>query len=100
MLYITVLLYGRNGIRGEFLEYERKALRVFRRHGGEVIAAYAPSDAAAPEGGPDEVQILRIADTESFERFMRDPERLAMSAERESVIRRTEVFLSGELIPY
>ena len=36
MLYITVHLYGKTGIAGEFKDYETKALNIFRRHGGEV----------------------------------------------------------------
>ena len=35
MLYVTVHLYGKNRIRGEFREYESKALSIFRKHGGE-----------------------------------------------------------------
>jgi hypothetical protein len=103
MLYLTVKLYGRNGVRGEFFAYEQKALDIFKRHGGEVVVAYTP----APDNGgkaqadfPDEIQILRIADREAFDRFMQDPERLGLAAEREAVIRKTEVYLSGEIIGY
>lgn len=102
MLYATVKLYGKNGIRGEFLAYEQKALDIFRRHGGEVVVAYAPEP--APNIGhadsPDEIQILRIADRQAFDRFMQDPERLGLAAEREAVIRKTEVYLSAEIIGY
>lgn len=103
MFYATVKLYGRNGVRGEFLSYERKALDIFKRHGGEVVAAYAP--VLGPVGVnqadfPDEIQILRIADRTAFDRFMQDPERLGLAAERDSVIRKTEVYLSGEIIGY
>ncbi len=100
MIYLTVLLFGRNGVQGEFLAYERKALEIFRRHGGEVIAAYAPDGSIPSENRPDEVQILRMGDRAAFEAFMRDPERVALAAERESVIRKTEVYLSGAPIPY
>lgn len=102
MLYATVKLYGKNGIHGEFLAYERKALDIFRRYGGEVVIAYATEP--APNKGetdfPDEIQILRIPDRDAFDRFMQDPERLGLAAEREAVIRKTEVYLSAEIIGY
>ena len=100
MLYLTVKLYGRKGIRGEFREYETKALSLFRRHGGEVVVAYAPQRNDSAADFPDEIQILRIAGTAEFEGFMKDPERLTMADERDRVIRKTEIFLSQEIIEY
>jgi len=100
MLYITVKLYGKNGIHGEFKEYESKALKLFKQHGGEVLVAYVPSRDSENEDIPDEIQILRIENQTKFEAFMHDPERVQMSAERESVIKRTEVYISKEIIEY
>lgn len=100
MLYITVHLYGKNGIRGEFREYEKKALDIFKKHGGEVVAAYAPVPGSGVEDMPDEIQVLRIGKKAAFDRFMIDPDRVSMAAERNSVIRRTEVFLSSEIVEY
>ncbi len=100
MFYITVKLFGLSGRRGEFRAYEEKALAIFRRHGGEVVAAYTPLPDASIAEMPDEIQILRIADRQAFDGFMKNPERRAMAAERESVIRKTEVFLSGEHAGY
>lgn len=100
MLYVTVKLFGRKGIPGEFHAYESKALAIFRKHGGEVVAAYAPArDPGQPEF-PDEIQVLRIAGPAEFARFMQDPDRLALAAERDAVIRKTEVFVSREMIAY
>jgi hypothetical protein len=100
MFYLTVKLYGKNGIRGEFRAYEKKALDIFRRHGGEVVAAYVPEPDKSQAEFPDEIQILKMADRDAFEGFMKDPERLALSGEREAVIRKTEVYLSAEIIAY
>lgn len=100
MLYATVKLYGRKGIPGEFRDYEAKALAVFRKHGGEVLVAYAPIPDPAQAEWPDEIQILRIAGHDDFERFIKDPVRLALASERDAVIRKTEVFLSRELVQY
>jgi len=100
MLYITVKLYGKHGIRGEFKEYESKALKILRQHGGEVIIAYVHRRDSENENVPDEIQILKIENQTKFDMFMQDPDRVKMSAERESVIRRTEVYISKELIDY
>jgi hypothetical protein len=104
MLYMTVHLFGYPGIPGGFREYEMKALDIFRRHGGEVIVAYAPIQMGGGRGEagetPDEIQVLRIPDRDRFDAFMQDPERMGMAEERARVIRKTEVFLSGDIIPY
>jgi len=100
MLYITVKLYGKNRIRGEFKEYESKALKLFRQHGGEVIVAYAPRRDSENEDIPDEIQILKIENQTKFDMFMHDPDRVKMSAERESVIQRTEIYISEEILDY
>ncbi|MBD2579436.1 hypothetical protein [Oscillatoria sp. FACHB-1406] len=89
-----------NGIRGEFKDYEKKALALFKKHGGEVLVAYAPEKENTKLEYPDEIQILRIENRTKFEEFMKDQERLKMAGERTSVIRKTEVYLSEEIIDY
>jgi uncharacterized protein (DUF1330 family) len=100
MFYVTVNLYGRNGIRGEFREYESKALALFRKHGGEVLAAYTPLPEGHAGETPDEIHMLRIKSRADFQAFMDDPERIKLGEERAAVIRKTEVFLSGENVAY
>lgn len=100
MLYLTVHLYGKRGVRGEFRQYEQKALDIFRRHGGEIMAAFVPAPREPGTDVPDEIQILRIPDRARFEAFMRDPDRVKLSEERAAVIRRTETYLSEDLIEY
>ena len=100
MLYITVHLYGKNGTPGEFKEYESKALKIFTQHGGEVIIAYVPTRDPGVSDIPDEIQILRIENRAKLEMFMKDPERIKMAEERNGVIKRTDVFISEEIINY
>src|SRR6185369_10248298 len=97
MLYITVKLFGRTGKRGEFRGYESKALELFRKHGGEVVVAYAPTLEKNQLERPDEIQVLKIPSRSQFEAFLNDPDRIRMSAERDEVIRRTDVFISDEI---
>ena len=100
MLIITVHLYGKNGIRGEFKDYETKALSIFQKHGGEVVYTYVPLRNNNSVDIPDEIQVLKISNQEMFQKFMQDPERVSLAAERDSVIRKTEVFLSESMIEY
>jgi len=100
MLYITVKLFGRTGKRGEFRDYEAEALDIFRRHGGEILVAYAPTFEENQVDRPDEIQILKIASRSDFEKFLHDPDRIKMSGERNEVIKRTEVYISEEIISY
>ncbi len=100
VLYLVVKLFGRAGVRGEFWEYENKALDLFRKHGGEVVAAFAPAPAGPGIEMPDEIQILKMADRAEFDTFMKDPARVDMAAERDRVIRKTEVYLSEAIIDY
>jgi len=69
-------------------------------HGGEVVVAYVPISNKEHNETPDEIQILRIADRARLDAFMQDPDRVKMAEERASVIRKTEVYLSGKIIPY
>ncbi len=104
MIYLIVHIFGIPGIPGGFRDYEEKALSIFKRYGGEVIAAFAPVEYKGAPGFsgdlPDEIQILRLPDHAGFEAFMRDPDRVSMGEERIRVIRKTDVYLSGEIIRY
>jgi uncharacterized protein (DUF1330 family) len=100
MLYITVALYGKQKIKGEFREYEVKALNIFKKYGGQVIAAYVPVHDGRSEEMPDEIQVLRIASYAEFENFMNDPDRRKMTNERSQVIAKTDVYVSDEMVEY
>src|SRR6267142_1396609 len=84
MLFITVKLFGKTGSSGEFKEYEAKALKVFLKHGGEIVVAYRPLKAVGQAEIPDEIQILKIDDKSAFDKFMSDPDRTKMAEERTS----------------
>ncbi len=100
MLYITVKLFGRNGIRGEFKEYEKIALNIFKKYGGEVVVAYKPSKEFSQTDVPDEIQILRISNRTDFDAFMNDSDRTRLANLRDDVIRKTDVYFSEEIIDY
>lgn len=100
MLYITANIFGKNGIPGEFKEYEFKVLKIFKKHGGEIITTYVPVRDPATNHTPDEIHVLRIESQAKFQMFIQDPERIKMAEERDGVIKRTDVFISEEIINY
>jgi uncharacterized protein (DUF1330 family) len=101
---MTVQLFGNEGESAGLRAYEKKALAIFKRYGGEVVVAYVPANMGGEREltgeTPDEIQVLRIPDRTGFDAFLNDPERMRMAEERARVIRKTEVFLSGDLIDY
>ena len=99
-VHIVVHLFAANGAKEGMKAYEEKALRIFRRHGGEILAAFKPDSKSGDKPAPDEIQILRIRSREDFEKFMNDPDRVGMSDERNRVIAKTEVFISKEDVAY
>lgn len=100
MLYILVKLYVHPGRTEAFRAYERKALALFRRHGGEVLAAFSPEPEAEGADRPDEIHVLGIATRAQFDDYLADPDRRAMTAERDSVLRASETIVSREVIRY
>lgn len=100
MLYVLAKLYVRPGSETEFKTYERKALELFRRHGGRLVAAFSPEP--GPEGAewPDEIHVLSITNRANYESFLADPDRKALAQERDAVLLHTETFISRTLLPY
>lgn len=100
MLYLLAKLYIRPGLEERFKTYERKVLELFRRHGGQLVAAFSPEP--GPEGAdwPDEIHVLTITNRSQFEGFLADPDRQELAPERDAVLRRSETFVSRTLVPY
>jgi uncharacterized protein (DUF1330 family) len=100
MLYLVIKLYVRPGKLDAFHVYEKKVLALFRRHGGEVVAAFAPEPGPEGEDGPDEIHVLSIATRTQLNDFQADPERNAMAEEREAVLRASDTLVSRHLFRY
>lgn len=69
--------------------YEDAVLTLVPDHGGTVVQR-AVGDGA--DGRPHEVQLLRFPDAAALDRFVADPRRLSLAAERDRVVARTELF--------
>ncbi|MCH5641784.1 hypothetical protein [Gordonia sp. ABSL49_1] len=95
-LDLCCLLWAHPGRRAEMHSYEDKVLALVADHGGVVrqraIRSVRQRALCDDPDGPDELQIISIGDRAALDRFMADPRRTALAAERDSAIARTELF--------
>jgi uncharacterized protein (DUF1330 family) len=88
-----VLLWARPGMESALSAYEDKVLRLVAEHGGRVVERGTVLPGSQHEGEPPtEVQLLEMASEASLDAYMNDPRRLAMAAERDAAIARTDLF--------
>jgi uncharacterized protein (DUF1330 family) len=88
-----VLLWARPGMEAALSAYEDKVLRLVAEHGGRVLERGTVLPGAQYDGEPPaEVQFIEMPSAVSLDAYMNDPRRLAMAAEREAAIARTDLF--------
>lgn len=88
-LQLCCLLWAQPGQEAALTDYEDRVLAFLPDHDGAVLQR-AIGDCA--EGQPTEVQLYRFANQAAFAQYRRDPRRLELTAERDRVIARTELF--------
>jgi uncharacterized protein (DUF1330 family) len=74
-------------------DYEDKVLRLVAEHGGRVLHRGTVLPGAQSGGGepPTEVQFLEMPSEKHLDAYVNDPRRLAMAAERDAAIARTDL---------
>ena len=88
-----VLLWARPGMEAALSAYEAKVLRLVAEHGGRVLERGTVMPGSQHDGEPPtEVQFLEMPSQASLDAYMNDPRRLAMAAERDAAIARTDLF--------
>ena len=88
-----VLLWARPGMEAALSAYEDKVLRLVAEHGGRVLERGTVLPGAQYDGEPPaEVQLLEMPSEASLDAYVNDPRRLAMAAERDAAIARTDMF--------
>ena len=88
-----VLLWARPGMEAALSAYEDKVLRLVAEHGGRVLERGTVRPSSQHDGEPPaEVQFLEMPSEASLDAYMNDPRRLAMAAERDAAIARTDLF--------
>src|SRR3984957_523127 len=88
-----VLLWARPGMEAALSAYEDKVLRLVAEHGGRVLQRGTVLSGSQHDGEPPaEVQFLEMASEASLDAYINDPRRLAMAAERDAAIARTDLY--------
>ena len=87
-----VLLWARPGMEAALSTYEDKVLRLVAEHGGRVRERGTVLPGSQHDGEPPtEVQFLEMPSQASLDTYVNDPRRLAMAAERDAAIARTDL---------
>ena len=90
---ICVLLWARPGMEAALSAYEDEVLGLIAEHGGRVLERGTVLSGSQPGGEPPtEMQLLEMPSEASLDAYLNDPRRLAMAAERDVAIARTDLF--------
>ena len=96
-LRIVASLWIVEGQAAAFESFERKAVRIMRRHGGRIEHAIRPLRDASPGADPPfEVHVLRFPDRAAFDAYRSDPDLLSLAPERSAAIARTSVLIGDD----
>ena len=89
MISLCVLLWSRPGREEDLTTYEDVVMKLLEEHGGRVVRRGLV--AQAEPGSPTEVQFLELPGQASLDAYLTDPRRLALAADRDAAIERTQV---------
>jgi uncharacterized protein (DUF1330 family) len=78
---MCVLLWAHPGQEEALAAYEDSVLGLLPDHGARVL----------DRGAPTEVQLLEFPSAAALDAYMNDPRRIALAADRDAAIARTEV---------
>lgn len=87
-LTLCVLLWAHDGQESALASYEDRMLELLEPHGVELLQRARSS---GHDGEPLEVQLYRFPSEESFNGFMGDERRVALEADRQKVIAKTQI---------
>lgn len=88
-IQLCCLLWAHPGQVDSLRAYEDRVLAWVPEHGGDVVHRAV---ADGREGRPDEIQFFGFPNQAALEAFLADERRLALTAERDAAIARTELF--------
>jgi uncharacterized protein (DUF1330 family) len=87
---LCCLLWARPGQGAELTAYEDTVLALMPDHGALVLQRL---QGGHEPGDPTEIQVLQFPTEESFDGYMADPRRTALSADRDAAIERTQLMV-------
>jgi uncharacterized protein (DUF1330 family) len=100
MLLLTAHLYSHENNIAALRAFEQKALTIIQQYGGELIAAFQPANPGNSANIPDEIQLLKFPSLQALDAYRQSAEAAAIAAERLAAIRKTEIFISQEIVTY
>ena len=78
MIYITQLIYIKDGHENIFQQFEDVAIPIISKYNGRLLLRIRPDEASIIEtniDGPYEVHLVEFAAESDFQNFMKDEER-------------------------
>lgn len=98
MVYITQLIYIKEGQEAVFHQFEDIAIPIISNYNGQLLLRVRPDDKAVIEhqiDKPYEIHLVGFATTRDFENFMQDEDRKRFLHLKEQSIK-TSVLIQGE----
>lgn len=100
MLYLTQLIYVKEGKEDTFHRFEERAIPILEQYNGKLIARFRPNDDSWIAGEypkPYEVHIVSFVAREDYEAFAEDETRKGLLPFKEASIDRA-LLIEGRLI--
>lgn len=98
-IYMTVLIYLKEGQEAVFHEYERQAAKVMARHNGRFEQLIKPDTVNGDLPLPNEIHILSFATSDGFASYRQDPDSAALAPMRIASVEKA-IFLQGTALTY
>ena len=99
MIQILVLIYvGERGLDG-VQQYESQVIPILREYGGTLMTVFNPQQ-SSEVSRPDEVHLLEFPTECALNAYRTDPRVAALAEERNSVISKTELYISEKIVSY
>lgn len=100
MLYYTQIIYVKEGLEDQFLQFESHVLPLIKKYNGTLIYRVRPTDDSVIEttmGKPYELHFVTFPSREDFIAYGKDPERLQYLHLKEASIEKA-VLIEGNVL--
>lgn len=100
MIYITQLIYIKEGEEASFLQFEEVAIPIIARYHGKLMLRVRPTEESMVEATiekPYEIHLVEFSSESDFRDFMNDPDRKKFLHLKEKSIR-SSILFKGEMI--
>jgi uncharacterized protein (DUF1330 family) len=98
MIQIIALLYAsKNGIQG-LREFESRVIPILREHEGNLLSASYNENKAEHE--PDEIHVIQFPSSEHFEAYKSDTRVVALTALRDQMVSKVDMFVTERFHQY